>query len=87
MKRKRIINLSNRNSYKIWLRKLKEPEEWILEGDQTALSFCSYLVDSDNSILAIDPVGGPFIFVGSELSGYTVKKIEGNILTLERREN
>ena len=98
MKRKKIIKLPNRDGFKIWLQKIKGTNNWRLcSGPESGLTsspfWIRYLTDDDRKIVAIDPVGGPYIHLGFEIDGYSVTKIEGGeefanpVLTLEHREN
>ena len=95
MKRRKIIKLTNRNGFKIGLRKLKNPKKWILISDKDskfALDYCRYIIDDNDKIIAIDPVGGPYItkgyqvFFGEEQYEVTDINLE-NILTLEPVEH
>ena len=70
------IPLFNRYGSKIYL-EYKEDNTYYLRGDEEALMAIGVAFDvSPNNIIAIDPSGGPYISVGSEIiKGYIVESI------------
>lgn len=78
------ITLKNRYREKYTLLKQYDGR-YKLDGD---LEYLRVIYDNDGSIHAIDPPGGPFIHIGSELHKMRVSKIDfdktiGFLITIE----
>ena len=71
------IPLFNRYRSKVFLEH-KENNIYYLRGDEEALMAIGVTFDGNlNNIRAIDPSGGPYISVGSEIiKGYIIESIE-----------
>jgi hypothetical protein len=71
------IPLFNRYRSKVFLEH-KENNIYYLRGDEEALMAIGVtFYDNPNNITAIDPSGGPYISVGSEIiKGYIIESIE-----------
>lgn len=65
------ISLNSRNGEGIFLRHISE-NEYELCGN---LEYMSIHFEADDSICAVDPPGGPFLYVGGEVAGKTIKGI------------
>jgi hypothetical protein len=74
---KKTIPLFNRYGSKVFLEH-KEDNIYYLRGDEDALMAIGVTFNGNpNNITAIDPAGGPYISVGSEIiKGYVVESIE-----------
>ena len=75
------ISLNGRNGEGTFLRHIGG-REYELCGD---LEYMSIHFDADDSIYAVDPPGGPFLYVGGKVGGKTIKGIrsEGKRYYLE----
>lgn len=73
---KKKIPLFNRYGYKLFLIQ-KENNIYYLVGEKEALMAIGVTFNGNpNNITAIDPAGGPYISVGSEIiEGYVVESI------------
>jgi hypothetical protein len=71
------IPLFNRDGFVVFLIQ-KENNVYYLRGETTALMAIGVTFNGNsNNITAIDPAGGPYISVGSEIiKGYVVESIE-----------
>ena len=71
------IPLFNRYGSELYL-EYKENNIYYLRGDKEALMAVGVTFNGNpNNIIAIDPSGGPYISVGSEIiKGYIIKNIE-----------
>lgn len=71
------IPLFNRYGSKVFLEH-KENNIYYLRGDEEVLMAVGVTFDGNpNNIIAIDPAGGPYISVGSEIiKGYIIESIE-----------
>lgn len=71
------IPLFNRDGSKVFLEQ-KENNIYYLRGEEAALMAVGVTFDGNpNNITAIDPSGGPYISVGSEIiKGYIIESIE-----------
>ena len=71
------IPLFNRYGSKVFLEH-KEGNVYYLRGDEDALMAVGVTFnDNPNNLTAVDPVGGPYISVGSEIiKGYIIESIE-----------
>lgn len=74
---KNKISLFNRYRSKVYLEH-KEGNVYYLRGNKDALMAVGVTFDGNpNNITAIDPSGGPYISVGSEIiEGYIIESIE-----------
>lgn len=69
------IPLFNRHGSKVFLEH-KENNIYYLRGDEEALMAVG-VTGNPNNITAVDPSGGPYISVGSEIiKGYIIESIE-----------
>ena len=69
------INLSNRYGYNFWLEHTSD-DLWILKTtDESNLKYMRQIYNEDNSIFAIDPSGGPFLSLGTEIDNYIIEEI------------
>lgn len=74
---KKVIPLSNRYEYKVFLEH-KENNIYYLKGGKDALH-AVVVTGYPNNITAVDPSGGPYISIGTEIiEGYIVESIECN---------
>ena len=71
------IPLFNRYGSKVFLEHKKD-NIYYLRGDEDALIAVGVTFnDNPNNIIAVDPAGGPYISVGSEIiKGYIIESIE-----------
>ena len=81
------IDFYNRDGFNIWLERVGENSDWWqLRADQSSLfDYIDLTFENNdtNSIYAVDPPGGPFIFVGSEVGiggPYIVREIRNTSL-------
>ena len=81
------IDFYNRDGYNVWLKRVGENSDWWqLRTNQPSLFNYINLTFEDNntdSIYAVDPPGGPFISVGSEMGigePYIVDEIQNTSL-------
>ena len=73
---KKTIPLFNRYGYKLFLIQ-KENNIYYLRGEKEALMAVGITGSYPNNLTAIDPSGGPYISVGSEIiKGYIIESIE-----------
>lgn len=74
---KKVIPLLNRDGNRVYLEQ-KENNIYYLRGDKEALMAVGVTFDgSPNNIKVVDPSGGPYISIGSEITeGYVVESIE-----------
>lgn len=49
------------------------PDEWKI--DLTGVEYMRYIYDTPRKIIAIDPMGGPFLGLGDELGGKEIVSI------------
>ena len=61
------IDFYNRDGNEIWLEKVGEKGWWQLRMAQPSLFNYTRLIFEEEEIYAVDPPGGPFISVGSEV--------------------
>lgn len=75
------IFLPNREG-RVWLEKIENPEyNYVLKSDPKYITeYCTCSLGDDNSILSIDPSGGPYMRVGGEVEGMILEKIDSNRL-------
>ena len=92
------IKLFNRDGADLYLVKTNEEIEpniwvWSLEADKRhgyIFEYCRFMIDSDNTIEAIDPSGGPMLSLADEFEDkYKIVKINSvnNIWISERNNN
>jgi hypothetical protein len=77
------IDFYNRDGNGVWIGKVGEEGWWQLRMDQPSLFNYTRLIfeEEDNQgIYAVDPPGGPFISVGSEVEGLVVTEIKNTSL-------
>ena len=75
----KLIKLSNRYNDKNYLRQIRD-KEYKYEGDLECIRI-GYSTEDKNKIEFIDPSGGPFLSVGSEVFG-----IKGKITEINRED-
>ena len=73
------IQLYNRYHSNIWLENIKD-NVWELKAkDKDDLSYLRVILNDDKSIYAIDPPGGPFLSIGTQVdNNYKIKEIHEN---------
>jgi hypothetical protein len=74
------IDFYNRDGNGVWLEKVGEEEWWQLRMAQPSLFNYTRLIFEEEEIYAVDPPGGPFISVGSEVGPYIVGEIRNTSL-------
>ena len=69
------IKLHNRYHSDIWLEHIENDLWYINSKSEEDLSYMRIIYNEDNkSIYAIDPSGGPFLYVGAKIDDYIIKE-------------
>ena len=78
------IFLPNREG-KVWLEKIEDKEyNYVMKSDPEYITkYCCCAVGDDDTILSIDPSGGPYLKVGQEIEGMILEKIDSTKLYLK----
>ena len=82
---KERIDLYNRYKANIWLQHIDEDLWKLSSSNPEDLQYMRVIYNEDNKgIFAIDPSGGPFLSVGSQIEQYTIKEIilEGFVIRM-----
>ena len=85
---KDTIILPARYGYKHTLEHIKD-NLWAFQPDPNSTGTYRIIYDNENTnnLHALDPEGGPFMYVGAKIDGYTIKSISRDgIFELEQYE-